>query len=91
MPKRHVFAPTADRWVSVEDGVVRDLDGQMLGEIRRESDSPSPHLRNCWSYKPAGSAFRYCPFRTQRDAVAALLVSPLCPTPGPNRYDRPAR
>lgn len=75
-----MFVATADRWVSVEDGTVRDLDGNILGTVER--------IPGGWGYRPAGG-FRYGPYPTQRAALASLLADPRTPTPGPNRYDRP--
>lgn len=78
--KRRVFLPSADRFVTVEDGTVRDLDGNELGEVGR--------FDGLWFFTPLG-ALRYSPYRTRAGALAALLADPSCPTPGPNRYDRP--
>lgn len=74
--KRHVLTPS--RWVSVEDGVVRDLDGNTLGVVTKAGS---------WLYQPNGSLF-IGEAPTQTAAIAALLADPSCPTPGPNRYDR---
>jgi hypothetical protein len=91
--KRHVFVHSAERFVTVEHGrsteagysnvethLVRDLDGNELGTVTRLTATD-------WRYRPAGG-LRYGPYRTQRDAIAALLADSHCPTPGPNRYDR---
>ena len=94
MPKRHVFVPAASRWVTVaygndpEVGIVHDLDGNWLGRVewaRREFGPRS------WAYLPRNAPPWRGPFDTRGDALAHLLVDRYCPTPGPNRYDRPAR
>lgn len=78
--KRHQFVPSADRWVSVEDGTVRDLDGNELGNVGRNP----PH----WAYWTSDGSSHYGGYPTQGAALADLLTDENCPTPGPNRYDR---
>jgi hypothetical protein len=79
--KRHVL--TRDRWVSVEDGTVRDLDGNLLGGVERFTTG--------WDYRPACYRSRWADaaYGNRAAAIVALLADPSCPTPGPNRYDKP--
>lgn len=83
--KRHVYLPS--RTVTVEDGVVRDLDGNTLGWVGRDTSFQG----DPWNYSPpvdAGGA--YGPYRTQRAALTGLLADQRTPIGGPNLFDRPA-
>lgn len=83
--KQFVYLP--DRTVTVEDGTVRDLDGNELGHVGRNAPG-----WDYWVFGPdGGPAAHYGGYETRNAAVAALLTDPACPEPGPNRYDRPAR
>ena len=100
--RSYVYLPS--RTVVVEDGIVSDLDGNQLGEVKR-SDPPSPMTRH-WIYQAVPSAqfvgqaapiagpYAAHPwtglYATRDAAVAALLADPLTPTGGPNLFDRPA-
>lgn len=79
--RRRVFVPTADRFVTVETGTVRDLDGNTLGYVDRGRSG-------YWVYRPFDSAPNQHAMTSRADALVALLSDPSCPTPGPNRYDR---
>jgi hypothetical protein len=75
--KRRVYLP--ERTVTVEDGTVRDLDGNLLGVLRKVGYG--------WQYcNDIGVILGVAPL--QAAALAALLADSRCPTPGPNRYDR---
>ena len=85
MTKRHVLTP--DRWVSVDAGLVRDLDGNQLGAVQTYSVN---HVKG-WTYTRGNDEQRVGIYDRRDAAIAALVADPSCPTPGPNRYDRPAR
>jgi len=78
--KRSVFVASAHRYVTVEDGTVRDLDGNELGFVGAGQGN--------WFHRPAGSDTPWGPWLKQSDALAALLRNPLTPAPGSNRYDK---
>lgn len=78
--KRHVFVPAAGRFVSVEDGTVRDLNGTVLGYVTKSAGA--------WEYVTPDGEGSECECPTQAYALSQLLRDPSCPTPGPNRYDR---
>lgn len=83
MPKRHVYLPS--RTVVVEDGTVRDLDGNTLGYLGRGIDET-------WIFRlPDAEPLDFIGHRrTQREAVAALLLEPSVQgLLGPNLFDRP--
>jgi hypothetical protein len=78
--KRHVYPP--QRTVVVEDGTVRDLDGNTLGEVDEVT-------RGAWIYR-TGASWRTEFHRTQKAAVFALVADPACPVGGSNLYDKGA-
>lgn len=75
--KRLVYPP--ERTVTVEDGTVRDLDGNTLGEVDEVT-------RGAWIYR-TGASWRTEFHRTREAAVFALVADEACPAGGNNRFD----
>lgn len=75
--KRLVYPP--QRTVTVEDGTVRDLDGNELGYV----GSDGKH----WFYGPSNQPLTWVRYPTQKAAVFALVADEACPAGGNNRFD----
>lgn len=85
MSGRKSFVYPPQRTVTVEDGTVRDLDGNTLGEVKFLLTEG----RGGWAYRPTTHVWpNDVLYPTRKAAVFALVADEACPDESQNRYDK---